>query len=163
MVTLADAPQPQNLVPTLVVGYSNDLRGDDGAGPHTAGRLAAQPWPQVVTLIRPQLTPDLAADLAAVERAIFVDAYPAAPHDTVRVEAIAPPSGPSSFSHHSHPGDLLGLTQALYGHRPAAWWVLIPGQRFDLGEGLSPQTAQGVEQALAQIAHLIREGRPCTN
>src|SRR5947208_15429626 len=62
-------------VSILVVGYGNELRGDDAAGPRIAREVAAWGLPQVRTLAAHQLTPELAAELAHADAAIFVDAY----------------------------------------------------------------------------------------
>jgi Ni,Fe-hydrogenase maturation factor len=48
----------------LVIGYGNELRGDDAIGQWVARAVAAH-----------QLTPELAEDLAHTDYAVFVDAY----------------------------------------------------------------------------------------
>jgi hypothetical protein len=39
----------------------------------------------------------------------------------------------------------------LYGRCPRAWLITIPGQNFDLGETLSPETQCGMAQTLDHI------------
>ena len=51
---------------------------------------------------------------------------------------------------------LLALGQVLYGRCPRAWLITIPGQNFELGESLSPQTQCGMAQALDHIRSLNR-------
>ncbi len=63
---------PSSLV--LVIGYGNELRGDDGIGPHVVSELAALELPGVLTRIVHQLLPELAAELADTCLVIFVDA-----------------------------------------------------------------------------------------
>lgn len=58
----------------LVIGYGNELRGDDGVGPKVAEAVEAWKLAGVSVLALRQLTPELAADLAVVRRVIFVDA-----------------------------------------------------------------------------------------
>src|SRR5690242_2835552 len=63
----------------VVIGYGNDIRGDDAAGPLAARAVAAWGAPGVRALAAHQLTPELAEALAAAELAIFVDAGVAPP------------------------------------------------------------------------------------
>src|SRR5262245_30725916 len=56
----------------VVVGYGNELRGDDAVGPRVAQAVAAWDLPGVCGLAIHQLTPELAEILAAAARAIFV-------------------------------------------------------------------------------------------
>ena len=48
----------------LVIGYGNELRGDDGAGIMVARRIAENPPPGVRSIVARQLTPELADELA---------------------------------------------------------------------------------------------------
>ena len=58
----------------LVIGYGNELRGDDGIGPRVAEAVAARNHPGVRVRIVCQLVPELAAELAEARTVIFVDA-----------------------------------------------------------------------------------------
>ena len=72
----ACSAQPLEIGPgaaSLVIGIGNPLRGDDGIGWRLAARLPAQPG--LAVRCRQQLTPELAADLAAVQRVLFLDAW----------------------------------------------------------------------------------------
>ena len=141
---------------TLVIGYGNDLRGDDAAGIRAATLLAGE----VVghrSIITQQLMPDLAADIAQAERVVFVDAYPAdrdgAP---LRVERVPGDSEDgegwgSPLGHHSDPATLVGLARRLFGATPDAWVVGIPAYCFDAGEVISPQTSFWIDEAVALI------------
>ena len=58
----------------LVIGIGNTLRGDDGVGWWLAQR--AERWrPAVQVRVVQQLTPELAAELAPVNRVLFIDAW----------------------------------------------------------------------------------------
>lgn len=59
----------------IAIGYGNTLRSDDGAGQKVAEILASWHLPQMRSISVHQLTPELAALLAEVELAIFVDVY----------------------------------------------------------------------------------------
>ena len=58
----------------LVIGYGNELRGDDAAGPRVAAAVEQWQIPDVRVLIRHQLTPELADPIASSGLVIFVDA-----------------------------------------------------------------------------------------
>ena len=72
------------MVKSLVIGYGNSLRSDDGIGVRVAEIVADWYLPEVRSLCLPQLTPELAADLAKVDLVIFVDACQTLDSDTVK-------------------------------------------------------------------------------
>jgi len=142
-----------SLPATLVIGYGNDLRGDDAAGIRAATLLAGEA-PEHRSIITQQLAPDLAADIAQAERVVFVDAYPAdrdgAPLRVERVPGDSEGQG-SALGHHSDPATLVGLARRLFGATPEAWVVGIPAYCFDAGEAISPQTSFWIDEAVALI------------
>jgi hydrogenase maturation protease len=142
---------------TIVIGYGNELRGDDGIGPFLAAAVAERAWPSVLALAVHQLTPELAEALAGARLAIFIDACAAPEGEPVEVLAIAPGSPSGAPSHAGDPHVLLGLARHLYGTAPAAWWVMVAGHRFGLGQELSPQAQANCRQALEQIELLVHE------
>lgn len=139
------------MIRTLVIGYGNTLRRDDGAGPETARRVAALDLPGVETLESHQLLPEHAELLSRTDRAIFVDASvadcPAPPH----LEALAPDRRADLDTHASDPGGMLALARILFGHAPPAWVIRLPAADLDIGEGLSPTAEEAVGQAVALI------------
>ena len=142
----------------LVIGYGNTLRGDDGAGQKVAATLARWHLPNVRSLSRHQLTPELAEDIANANTIIFVDARTSSCEidPQVQIKRIeASNLNASSLGHISNPHSLLALAQSLYGQVPLAYWILIPGINFDFGEQLSPLTEQGVVIALDKIKMLL--------
>ncbi len=151
---------------SLVIGYGNSLRGDDGIGREVAQIVTGWNLPDVRSLSKHQLTPELAAELAQVDLAIFVDASQSADKNAVEVRSLTPSSSIEFQSHFSDPEALLSLTQALFGTCPQAWWVIVPVTNFELGERLSPVAKLGIKQALKEIRGLliknIRAGSLCT-
>ncbi|NJK55765.1 MAG: hydrogenase maturation protease [Pleurocapsa sp. SU_5_0] len=145
-----------SLVNSLVIGYGNSLRGDDGIGIKVAQIVADWHLPKVRSLSLHQLTPELAAELAQVDLAIFVDAYQCADPDVVKIHPLKPSSSIQFKSHFSDPEALLSLTQALFGKCPQAWWVIVPGISFELSDRLSPLAKQGIKQASQQIRSLVK-------
>ena len=139
----------------LVIGYGNTLRGDDGIGPAVAETVAALGLPEVRVIVAHQLTPELAADLAEVRLAVFVDAaVSGAPVKAVRVEAA---EAGTAMTHAADPSGLLALCTAVYGRCPEAWLVTAAGADFDFRDGLSPTGRENAREALGYVEWLIRE------
>jgi hydrogenase maturation protease len=136
----------------LVLGYGNELRGDDAVGPRIAEAVAGWDKPGVRALAVTQLTPELADALAGVERVIFVDACAEA---GVSVRSLHPADGHARLGHVSDPRWLLALAELLHGRAPAAWLVTVPGRDFALGASLTPAAEEGIAAALRQIARLL--------
>jgi hydrogenase maturation protease len=143
-----------------VIGYGNDLRGDDAAGPRVAELIDARALPNVRAIAARQLTPDLAEQLARADMAVFVDAY-AVISEAVDAEVatqprrIEPAAGRAALRHSSDPRELLALALTLYGHAPPAWLIAVPALTFDLGAPLSPTAEQGILAAVRRIGDLL--------
>lgn len=143
---------------TLVIGYGNTLRGDDGVGYRVAE--AVEDWAEVDAYPCHQLTPDLAALLADQERVFFVDAsLPQDPHSPLILTRLDPsaPAAPTFTGHHSSPLALLTLAEQLYGHSPLAYTLLLPTWAMGYGEDLSPIAQRGLRQGLRWLRELIRD------
>lgn len=146
--------------PILVVGYGNELRGDDAVGVRVARAVATWELPNVSVLAVPQLTPELAATLAGVEYAIFVDAGPSAAGADFGLAQLAPQAAGRLEGHIAAPDDLLSLAEALYQRSPNAWLLTIPYADLDYGADLSIAASRGMLAALRylrdQLAQLSR-------
>lgn len=133
---------------TLVIGYGNSLRGDDGAGPFVARQLGAG------AIACHQLTPELAEPISQARQVIFVDAHAGAPAGQIVIQPVRP--RPSAAIHRFDPETLLAWSQQLYGRAPEAILIGIGGESFDLGEGLSPGARRAAREALRAIRKLER-------
>jgi hydrogenase maturation protease len=104
------------LIATLIIGYGNPLRRDDGAGYIAAERLAEiMSDPQVRVVARQQLTPELAADASETNRLILIDTEVG--HDAGRVynKKVEPSESPTApFTHNLNPTTLLTCSKSLY-------------------------------------------------
>ncbi len=141
----------------LVIGYGNTLRGDDGVGYRIAEQVEAWGWPQVETIACHQLTPELAAAIAACDRVIFIDATLPGAQTAVTVRSLSPANPTSSLDgHRSSPVDLLHLTAHLYGAEPEAFHLLLPTAKMAFGETLSAIAQAGMTAALAQLPQLLK-------
>src|SRR5262249_55611359 len=147
----------------LVIGYGNELRGDDGLGPRVAEAIAAANYSDVRVRTVFQLVPELSADLAEVGMAVFVDAWADSGRTTVELVRVEAEEIADWSTHRPDPRILLTLAQAVYGRTPEAWWLMVPGRNFGFGEGLSPRAEENLCQAMARIKWLIQaktRGRP---
>lgn len=143
---------------TLVIGYGNTLRRDDGVGIAVAEAIADRSLPGVRVLCVHQLTPDLAAELATVDRAIFVDAVPHTDDEPPRVQvrSLDPHPPNNSLGHSCDPRSILALSELLFDRFPEAYWVLIPAIDFEFGETFSEVTKEAIEVAVRQITQICR-------
>ena len=154
---------------SLVIGYGNASRRDDGVGLHLINALrirwgqealadSADGWDELGgghdTLFLQQLSPELAATLAEYERVIFVDAALPDLPEALRVEPVAPSYRLGAISHHLEPATLLALTGQLYGRAPEAYLVSVRGHDFDFGDQLSAATAAALSEAVERVLAL---------
>ena len=160
---------------TLILGYGNFDRQDDGVAWHVLTDVARQLGCAVpfspeeefpLHTAAPdhgapdfqfelQLTPELAETLAPYERVCFVDAHTGAvPHD-VNVSEIAAEFQASPLTHHLTPQSLLTFAQTLYNARPEAILVSVRGYQFGFERELSPWTAELARQAAEVIVKWV--------
>jgi hydrogenase maturation protease len=139
----------------LVIGYGNDLRGDDAAGRLVVGRVAGRAVAGAEILSVHQLTPELATQVAGADRIVFVDAYVATPGDITRVERVTGDGVDPPLGHVGGPHSLLRLSETLYGRRPDAWMVMVPALGFDFGADPSSTTLAGIADAVAHVEGLL--------
>lgn len=155
--------QCQNI---LVIGYGNELRGDDAVGPYIAKIVAGWEADHVTAIAVSQLTPELAAQVGEASCVVFVDAaHESLEHirvKPVRGEIPVSSSGPAcTLSHACTPTALLSLSQLLYGNHPHAWMMEIPATNFQLGQEFSSETEAGIQAALAEMECILRQGELC--
>src|SRR5512139_1095268 len=158
------------MVRTLIIGYGNFDRQDDGVAWHVLAEVASRLGCAVPLspeeefppnggrpdfIFELQLTPELAETIAQYKRVCFVDAHTGAvPHD-VNVSAIAAEFQASPLTHHLTPQSLLTFAQTLYDVRPEAILVSVRGYQFGFERELSPLTAQLAEEAAEKIVEWI--------
>jgi len=147
---------------TLVLGWGNLGRGDDGLGPALAELLGRRSPPEVDVASNYQLQVEDAADCASHERVLFVDADRTGP-EPFSCHRLAPAAAELSFSSHSvSPGGLLALTRMLFDREPEAWLVGVRGYRFDsFHEGLSRQARTNLAAAADYLGHALRGAGLC--
>jgi hydrogenase maturation protease len=144
----------------LVIGYGNELRGDDGLGPAVAEAVAAIGLPDVECLAVHQLVPELAERLADARLAVFVDARVGPGEQAVEVTRIKTGESGGLMAHAADPRALLALARAVYGRAPEAWLVAVTGCHFEFGDGLSLVGVENANEARQRVIGLIGE-RTC--
>jgi len=117
---------------TLLIGYGNPGRGDDGLGPAFARRIAALGLPGLTVEIDYQLTVDHALMISGAERVVFADAALDA-EAPFYFRPVDPAAGGSLGSHSVSPDDAVALARLLFGAAPEGFVLGLRGAAF--GEG----------------------------
>ena len=144
---------------TLLLGWGNPGRLDDGLGPALAEAVDDCTLPGLTVGTGYQLQVEDAAELASYDRVIFVDADRSGA-EPFWVRQIEPTDEGVGFSSHSvTPGALLSIARDLFDARPEAWLVGVRGYDFDeFGEGLSPRARRNLEHAAEFIRATVETG-----
>lgn len=148
---------------TLIVGYGNADRQDDGVAWHVLAGIArklGRPTPdapedgffpegeEIDLWYVLQLAPEMSEDFAGYERICFIDAHTGNIAEEILLQPVEASPASSAFTHHLTPATCLALTQTIYGKTPEAMLLSIRGHQFGFSRELSPQTAALVMQAL---------------
>lgn len=153
---------------TLLIGYGNPDRQDDGVAWHILVAVARKinyplppAWeegfvpspdqPEIELRFVLQLTPEMSEDLTHFDRVCFIDAHTGRVPEEVHFEQIAPEMQNSPFTHHLTPAMLVYLTQSLYSHRLDAALVSVRGYEFGFSHELSQSTRNLVSLAVEKI------------
>jgi len=152
--------------PTLIIGFGNPDRQDDGVAWHVLVRLAehfhlARPEdgeyeffptgsnPDLLFTL--QLTPELAETIAAYRRVCFIDAHTGDIAEELHTEKLASRFQASPLTHHLTPQTLLSLVSTLYRQEPEAILVSLRGYEFEFTHELSAQTGELVSLAVERV------------
>jgi hydrogenase maturation protease len=138
---------------TLVIGYGNTLRGDDGVGPRVAEAVEALGLPSVVTMACHQLAPEHAETVARFRRVVFVDAS-VEDHEPARLRPVDAGETTQLMAHAADPRTVLALARDLFGSTPEAWAVTIPAFDLGFGERFSPETDREFGRAVRMVGAL---------
>ncbi len=151
---------------TLIIGYGNPDRQDDGLAWHILARLAAHfnlPGMGPDTddffpighnpdlLFTLQLTPELAETIARYERVGFIDAHTGQIAEDISVQEIKPEFRPSALTHHMTPQTLLSLVENVYHQKPEAVLISIRGYEFGFSRSLSDKASLLAQKAVEDI------------
>jgi hydrogenase maturation protease len=161
---------------TLIVGYGNADRQDDGVAWHVLSGLARRLgrtvpdapedgfFPEGIDIdlwYVLQLVPEMSEDFARYERICFVDAHTGNIAGEILLQLVDQSPAASAFTHHLTPAACLALTQAVYGKTPEAKLLSIRGYQFGFDRELSPETAVLAQKAIQTLMEWL--GDPGVN
>lgn len=160
----------ENVKRTLIAGFGNQFRRDDGLGPAVVNGLrkhldrpAIDPLDDgfddlghaIDTIVLHQLVPELAETVADYDLLIFVDAHVGSIPELMHEERLDIAYHTPFVSHQFHPSTVLALAQQIYGRAPQTVLLSLRGYDFDFGEGLSAEAHTLIEPAVKRICELI--------
>ena len=151
---------------TLVIGFGNIDRADDGVAYHVISslrRCLCQGMlhedetgleglgAEIDSIFLVQLAPELMDVLINYDKIIFVDAHVYENVDSMYYAPVFPELTAATFTHHLMPATLLALLKSLHQREPAGHIVSIRGYDFDFHRNLSTDTKALVEKAVDHI------------
>lgn len=142
--------------PALLLVCGNSLREDDGVGLRIAEAVEQQiPASRLRIVTAQQFTPEMAADLATTDLAIFVDACVGDDPGAICVHPVTP-GADSSETHRLDPSALLAMAVSLCGHSPArAFVVTVVAGRLGYGTEIGGAVRQAIPRACRLIGNLL--------
>jgi hydrogenase maturation protease len=144
----------------LVIAWGNPLREDDAVAWHVLEglrRLRPRASLPALHLRRAhQLTPEMAECVSRATGVVFVDARRDGTPGEVRCEEVAPGAGANPLAHSLNPQALSLYAEQLYGRAPRAVILSIAGERFGMGESLSPVVRRAIPRAIRTVLRQAR-------
>ena len=155
---------------TIVIGYGNIDRADDGAAYEIINSLRTHFGQKKLedddtgmddlgaepdSVFLSQLVPEIMETLTGYDRIIFVDAHVGDELDELSCVRVMPEYVSSSFTHHMMPASLLAFLHTLYRHEPECHLVSVRGYDFDFKRSLSPKVSANIKPAVEKIIQLI--------
>lgn len=148
----------------VLFGYGNPSRGDDALGPLLLAR--AEAWAEAhpeagLALVDDfQLQIEHAEDLRGRRLALFLDADASCPAP-YRFRRVMPARDDSYTTHELSPESVLHVFGAITDElAPEAYVLSVRGERFELGEALSPAAEAHAEAAWELLRSLMENPRP---
>ncbi|TAL39957.1 MAG: hydrogenase maturation protease [Spirochaetes bacterium] len=141
---------------TLVYGYGNPGREDDGLGVELARRVEEAGIPGVACDSNYQLNVEDALEIAEYDAVVFADASVSCA-EPFTFNGLEPAHEISFTTHAMLPGSVLALCEDLYGKKPSSFILGIRGYSWEQREGLSAQAVSNLEKAFDFLLPLLRE------
>ena len=140
---------------TLVIGYGNTLRSDDGVGVWIADQINSLHLPNVDVRTCHQLHLELVPDLIGYERVILIDAGMSG--EPIAVRTCYPSLAlPSSTDHNVSPEILQQLALELYDAPIDIHLYTVRGECFDFSSTFSSAVKDRAKYALGMIISRIQ-------
>lgn len=149
------------VAPVLIFAVGNESRGDDALGPLLLRRIQEQASDSVECIEDFQLQVEHSADLLGRRQVVFVDADVSC-EPPFRFSELEAAHDHSYSSHAQSPAALLHTFCQVYTDPLPQCYVLgIRGYGFELGDDLSPEAADNLQQATAFLqSWLVRNVEP---
>lgn len=151
---------------TLLLGWGNPDRQDDGAAWHVLAEVARRSGIDVPDELGEifnesganlrlhfdlQLVPEIAELVSEFDRVAFIDAHTGSVRDDLNVARLEAGFQNSPLTHHLTPESVLDLARHLYGSQPEAYLVSIRGYSFGFDHQMSARTTKLVNQAADKL------------
>ncbi|MBL7792096.1 MAG: hydrogenase maturation protease [Saprospiraceae bacterium] len=131
----------------LLIAVGNSARGDDGLGWAFADAIAEGGRFDGEILYRYQLQVEDAELISRAGQVVFVDAWQNGDTPFQWAPCEGKPQ-PTYTSHRLEPPAVVHLCNELFDAAPNAYCLLIKGEQWQLGDGLSAHALQNLAQAL---------------
>jgi len=143
---------------SLIIGYGNPLRSDDGFGWKLATALQEHIPSEAKVIAAQQLTPELGETIARHDRILFLDASHEGRPGEIRFEPVRRDPGFQFgvMAHHLSPPALLELSYRHFGAEPEAALLTVTGENFELGEKFSPVLQNAWKPCLERVLKWVR-------
>ena len=144
------------LKPVLLFGYGNLSRGDDALGPLLLEYVEKHCSLDMIEILSDfQLQIEHALDLENRSLVLFVDASVTG-INAFDFTVLEPARDKSYTTHAMSPAAVLDVYQAIKNQTPPACFLLsIKAEKFELGDGLSINAKNNLEQACLFVWHLL--------
>jgi hydrogenase maturation protease len=160
-------------VKTIVIGYGNIDRADDGVAFAVINEFRRKLGKKILeegdtgldelndendSIFLSQLVPEIMELLTGYGRIIFVDAHVGADTEDLNCSPVTAQYISSSFTHHMTPSALLAFLKTMYQCEPEAYLISIHGYDFDFKRTFSPKVQALVQPAVDAIFSNVRLG-----
>lgn len=157
---------------TLIIGYGNPDRQDDGAAWYILNALAShfgcEEIPSTDEGLEPndcfpafifslQLVPELAETISKYDRVCFVDAHTENIANEIQFIEINAAFQRSPLTHHMTPQTALSIAETIYDRCPKSILCSIRGYEFGFDSQLSARTKELADQAVQKIMAWVKE------
>ena len=166
-----DSKQALREIPkTLLIGYGNPDREDDGVAWHILRGVAdffgliipdnldedlIKVDEKLHFLFDLQLIPEMTYDMAQYPRLCFVDAHTGALESDLNMQILDRKFQKSPLTHHMTPQTILSILEQTFNHKPDAILVSVRGYQFGFENFLSPKTKKLATDAIEKISQWI--------
>ncbi|MDO9087792.1 MAG: hypothetical protein Q7U53_16420 [Anaerolineaceae bacterium] len=160
---------------TLIIGYGNPDREDDGVAWHILKGIANQfglSYPETMDdetikvnenlhfLFNLQLIPEMTYDMRNYSRICFVDAHTGALEDDLHWQIVERLFQNSPLTHHMTPQTVMSILDTAFNQKPEAILVSVRGFQFGFENQLSDQTQSLANVAIEKITAWITRTEP---